>query len=96
MQNTHTTNQAHQIKFDVLGLLLADLWLTVCGARSLYNKVQLAYAPYGYTKTQLSCERFGAFVQHPTPIIQYLILNTNIILFMHSFGGLSPPNVAQG
>jgi len=28
--------------------------------------------------------------------IQTTILNTNIILFNHSFGGLSPPNSAQG
>ena len=100
MQNTHNSNQAYQIKFDSFGLLLADFWLTVCGARSLYYQVQLAYAPHGCTKTKLSCERF-----EPTGIckisnkFQSLItikLNTNIILFNHSFGGLSPPNSAQG
>jgi hypothetical protein len=35
-------------------------------------------------------------IQHPTSTIQHQILNTNIILFMHSFGGLSPPKTAQG
>ena len=42
MHNTHITNQAHQITFDSFGLLLADLWLTVCGARLLCHHAQLA------------------------------------------------------
>lgn len=145
MQNTHTINQANQIKFDSFGLLLADFWLTVCGTRSQYYKVQLAYASHGCTKTQLGCERFvsgGAEIQlsyvpslfqtlkynihtstignrewvigngesscsSPYFVVRILLSNlftnhysqstkslTNIILFNHSFGGLSPPKAA--
>lgn len=106
-QNTHTTNQANQIKFDSFGLLLADFWLTVCGAHSQYYKVQLSYAPHGCTKTQLSCERFvsgGAGIQlsYVSSLFQNLKSNIqnlnklkNIILFNHSFGGLSPPKAAR-
>jgi hypothetical protein len=31
-----------------------------------------------------------------TPVNNTIKMNTNIILFNHSFGGLSPPNTAQG
>jgi hypothetical protein len=33
--------------------------------------------------------------KRPTSSIQHLILNTNIILLSHSFGGLSPPKEAN-
>ena len=100
MHNTHITNQAHQITFDSFGLLLADLWLTICGARLLCHHAQLAYAPRGYTKTQPICERLQAIgickmsIHYHTQYNNFL--NTNIILFSHSFGGLSPPKNALG
>jgi hypothetical protein len=100
MQNTHTTYLTIQNKFDCFGMLLADLWLAACGAHSMYQNVHLVFAPRGRTRTQLSCDRFADSAICKIPNWQKskhtLKMNTNIILFMHSFGGLSPPKTAQG
>ncbi len=70
MQNTITTNQANQFKFDSFGLWLADFWLTVCGARLLYHHVQLAYAPLADTpKLSSSVNVFRRVVSVKFPFI---------------------------